>query len=126
MVSHPLYERPEEDQGRKSRTGQWTESEIIEFLNDQYEDPLDEFEADDYAELSQKVNELGLAYDEESDWRYEQIPDLGEKNFDYGITCYPMRLEDGEERPPKPDDYVPVGVRLEDENGDVQVEYENK
>ena len=125
MVSHPLYERPDEDQGRENRTGQWTEDEIIEFLDDRYENPLDEFGVDNYAELSQKVNELGLTYDEESDWREEQVPELGERNFDYEISCYLMRLEEGEERPSKPDDYVPAKVRFIDEEGSVQVQFES-
>jgi hypothetical protein len=124
MNSHPLYERPLEDQGRESRTDDWNKSNIINFLDENYDNPLKEFGVDDYDELKQRVDELGLSYDEESDWRQNQISDLGEKDFDFSMTCYPIKLEDKEERKSKPDDFVPKEVRFLDENRDIQVEYE--
>lgn len=124
MNSHPLYERPDEDQGRQKRTEDWNEAEIIGFLDDRFDDPLEEFEVSSYEELGNRINELGLIHDEESDWRHKQVPDLGEKNFEYETKCYLMRLEDDEERPTKSDDYVPAGVTLKDENGEIQLKYE--
>lgn len=126
MNSHPLYGRPKEDQGREQRTADWDESEIVDFLDTQYDNPLEEFGADSYDRLEEKIEELGLSYDEDSDWRHEQVSDLGEKEFDWGITCGLARKEDIEERDSKPDDYVPWEVRFEDEEGEVQVEYDNR
>lgn len=126
MDPHPIYERPEEDQGRKERTDDWNVSEITSFLFEQYDNPLDEFDVDNRKELETKVEEQGLTYDKDSDWRYNQVPELGEKNYDWGITCGLARSEDVEERSTKPDDYVPWEVRLKDENGEVQVEYDNR
>lgn len=124
MKEHPLYEHPSEDQGRDSRTEEWNSSEIIEFLGEQYDDPLQKFDVENYEELNQKIDDLGLEHDKELDWRKTQIPNLGEKEFDYGITSYiakPSQVEEG----PGPDDYVPPGIRFMDEKGEVQIEYEN-
>ena len=124
MNSHPLYERPAEDQGRDNRTDEWTQGEITDFLEERYDEPLEEFNVDNYEELNQLVDQLGLVHDEDSDWRHKQIADLGKENFDYEIACYPMVLEEDEERPPKPDDYVPAKVKFKDENEVVQIKYE--
>ena len=126
MESHPLYERPEEDQGREERTADWNKKDIMRFLNDQYSDPLEKYDVNSYEELGGKIDDLELAHGEESDWRHEQVSNLGEKNYDWGITTGLIRLEEGEERSPKPDDYVPWEVRFEDEKGEVQIDYDNR
>lgn len=122
MESHPYYEAPEEDQGREERTNDWTKSEIISFLDEQYDDPLDEFGVDNYEELEARIEGRGLNYDEDSDWRYDQVPDLGEKDFDYESASALVRADklDEIENP------EPREVKLSDESGEVQVHWENK
>lgn len=123
MESHPLYQRPQNDQGRDNRTDDWTKSAIVDFLDERYDNPLGDFGANNYEELIQKIDNLGLEYDERSDWREDQVPDLGDREFDYSITSFLAKPEDVEG--PGSDDSVSPEVRFFDENGDLQVEYEN-
>lgn len=122
MESNPYYEAPEEDQGREQRTADWNKSEIISFLDEQYEDPLDEFGVDNYEGLEEKIDEQGLAYNEDSDWRYDQVPELGQRNYDsksvFGLV--PKDKADEIENP------EPWEVEFCDETGEVQVHWKNK
>lgn len=124
MNEHPLYDRPESDKGREKRTADWNKTDIVDFLEDRFDDPREEFGVETYEQLEERIEELGLSYDGESDWRHDQVKDLGDRNFDYSISCLLMRLEDVEERDSKPDDYVPAKVSFMDEDGDVQVKFE--
>lgn len=122
MGSNPYYEAPEKDQGRESRTQDWNRSEILSFLDEQYDNPLDEFGVENYDELESRVEELGLSYEEDSDWRYEQVSDLGEKDYNsetvFGIVPYDK--VDEVENP------EPWEVKLCDENGEVKVHWKNR
>lgn len=124
MKSHPLYERPKEDQGRKSRTSDWNETEIANFLEEKDESRLKSNGSEE--ELIARANELGLFYDEEEDWREEQVKDLGDREYDWNITDGLVPKEDFDAERSDPDDYIPDEVRFLDENKEVQVEYKNK
>ena len=107
---------------RKERTANWNKSEIISFLDEQYENPLEEFGAEDYEELEDKVEERGLVYDEGSDWRYEQVPELGQRDYEsesvFGLV--PKGKADEIESP------EPWEVKFRDEEGEVQVHWKNR
>lgn len=122
MKSNPYYDAPEEDQGRDRRTDDWNKSEIINFLDEQYDNPLDEFGVDNYQELKARIEGQGLVYDEDSDWRYAQVPELGQSDYEsesvFGIV--PVEKADEIENP------EPWEVKFRDEDGEVQVHWENR
>lgn len=124
MSSHPLYESPEEDQGRESRTSDWNETEIASFLEEKDDSRLKSKGSKE--ELMTRANELGIFYDEDRDWREEQLKDSGDRNYDWNITCRLVPKEDFDAERSDPDDYVPDEVRFLDENEEVQIEYVEK
>lgn len=119
---NPLYEAPVEDLGRDARMTDWNNSEIKSFLQERYDDPLDEFGAESYDELMGQVKELGLPYVEDLDWRFDQISDLGEKNYGTRKVHGLARKKDLD----KIDNPEPWEVEFLDEEGEVQISLDNR
>jgi hypothetical protein len=121
MGSNPYYDAPAEDQGREQRTSDWNKSEMISFLDERYDEPLDEFGADDYDELAEMIEQQGLPHDEETDWRYEQVRELGQRNYssESAFGLVPVERADEIENP------EPWEVKFKDEDGETQIHWKN-
>jgi hypothetical protein len=122
MTSNPYYESPEEDQGRNERTNDWNKTDIISFLKDQYEDPLNKFDVDNYDKLEKQIEKQGLTYDENSDWRHKQVPELGKTDYEFEAMFGIVPVERADEI----EDPDPWEVKFIDETGEVQIHWKNK
>jgi|GEM_PF-6711328 hypothetical protein len=91
------------------------------FLYERYDEPLDEFGADDADELEKMIGQHDLPYDEETDWRGEQVSELGQRNYNsesvFGLV--PVERADEIENP------EPWEVKFKDEDGETQIYWKN-